>query len=440
MVDKYFGIMMRKKKTFPIETVYIDKLVHGGQGLGVLSDGRKCFVWGALPEEQVEVQLTRSKKDWAEGFVHSVVSASTSRIEPLEPDIYMATSPWQIIEYNQEAKVKQGILAETFLREGVTVAWHAFYQQPNPYNYRNKMEYNFWYDTDNRQVSLALHKRGSHQKVAVNGSALASGAINKAAEALVLYINNKNIEARPLKSVILRSDGRGEVGISLFVNDRSVVKELMDFKYPNMVYEIVYSNPKSPASVATEVLVSPKEQLTDALLGKEFIYSTRSFFQVNVPVYEQVLGLIKKYIAEANATSVVDLYSGVGSIGLSVVDDSVQLTLIEISEESVQQAKQNIGRRENIQLIQEAAESTLEHITKDDVLIVDPPRAGLHRAVVAKIIEQQPNDVIYLSCNPSTQARDIKMLQEGGYKIIHAQGFNFFPRTPHIESLVILKK
>lgn len=429
------------KQKFMTEQVIvrIDKLVHGGQGLGVLADGRKCFVWGALLGETVNVQLTKKKKDYAEGVAVEIIKASPDRIEPQEPDIYLATSPWQIINYAKEAEYKQVILAETFAREHVELDWQDFYQEANDFGYRNKMEYNFWFFNETNLVSLALHKRGTHQKVAVAGSLLASDVINAAGQALVKYINDNKIEARPIKSVILRSDSSGKVGISLFVNDKAVAKEFSKFKFPNSIFEIVYSNPKSPASVATEILQPNNEPLADMLLGREFLYSTRSFFQVNIPIYEKVLKIIADEIAKNSKAHILDIYSGVGSIGLSVVGDSQKLTMIETSQECTDQAKINMVGRKNCEVVTATAEGALDYITGEEIVILDPPRAGLHKHVTEKLIEAKPTKIIYLSCNPSTQARDIKLLIDAGYKITQAQGFNFFPRTPHIESLVVLQ-
>ena len=426
------------KKSLPIVEVKIAKLVHGGQGMGLLPDASKCFVWGALPGEVVQVQLTKRKKDWTEGYAVQVLQPSGNRIEPKEPNMYLATSPWQILYYAQEAIAKQAILAESFQREGVSVQWQPFYQQDNPFNYRNKMEYNFWYDNDSSKVSLALHKRGSHQKVAVQESALASHAINNAGKELITYINKNRIEARPLKSVILRSSSAGTVGVSLFVNDVSVAVEFANLNIPNSILEVVYSNPKSPASVATQVLQPADEQLFDTLLGNVFNYSTRSFFQVNIPVYERVLKIISAEVAQHPTTPVLDLYSGVGSIGLSVVSNSQQLTMVETSQECTDQAKLNMVGRANVAAITTTAESAIEYITGKEIVIVDPPRAGLHKHVTKALCAQKPSKIVYLSCNPSTQARDVNMLVAAGYKIAMAQGFNFFPRTPHIESLIIL--
>ncbi|MBP7820753.1 23S rRNA (uracil(1939)-C(5))-methyltransferase RlmD [Candidatus Saccharibacteria bacterium] len=420
------------------EIVEVSKLVHGGQGLGLLPDGKKVFAWGALPGEKVLVRLTKSKRDWAEGYVVEVIEPSKDRIDPEEPSIYLATSPWQILNYKIEASFKQHILNEAFEREGVEVNWQLFYQPKEPFNYRNKMEYNFWFFTDTNQVSLALHRRGSHQKVAVEGSLLASNEINNAGKALIKYINDNAIEARPLKSVILRSDLSGRVGISLFVNDKNIKDSFNSFSHDNSIFEIVYSNPKSPASVTTEVLLPNNEPLIDVLLGRKFDYSTRSFFQVNIPVYEKVLEIIKNEIKD-DKKDILDMYSGVGSIGLSVVGKNQKLTMVEVSEESTDQAKKNMAGLENCEVVTATSESALNYITSDSTIILDPPRAGLHKVVVEKLTEEKPTKIIYLSCNPSTQARDVKMLLEAGYKISYAQGFNFFPRTPHIENLFVLE-
>lgn len=417
--------------------VTIKKLVHGGQGLGELADGRKCFVWGALPGETVSLRLTRKKRDWAEGIAEEIITPSSVRIKPPEPEIFIATSPWQILDYVAESQAKQAILEETFEREHVAIHWQDFYQDDRDFGYRNKMEYNFWFFNDTQKVSLALHMRGTHMKIAVEGSALASDVINAAGKALVTYINEYQIEARPLKSVILRSDKSGRVGISLFVNDKKIADSFANFTHPNAIFEILYSNPKSPASVTTEVLVKNDDYLTDSLLGRDFRYSTRSFFQVNIPVYEAALKEISSYIT-TDANEIIDMYSGVGSIGLSVVSDAQQLTMVETAIESTAQAKMNMIGRSNCSVVTATAESALDYITGNELIILDPPRAGLHSDVTDKLIETKPPRIIYLSCNPSTHARDVAALLSAGYKVVHARGYNFFPRTPHIESLIVL--
>lgn len=238
---------------------------------------------------------------------------------------------------------------------------------------------------------------------------------------------------------MIRSDASGKVGLSLFVIDASIAERFSAFAHPNTIFEIVYSNPKSPASVTTEVLMPASEPLSDTLLGRDFKYSARSFFQVNIPVYEAALKEIAKAVQDSGQKNIVDMYSGVGSIGLSVVGDDQKLTMVEVSDESTEQARANMVGRTNCEVVTATAESVLQYFTGDEVVILDPPRAGLHSDVTEKLAEVKPPVIVYLSCNPSTQARDVKVLVDAGYKITHARGYNFFPRTPHIESLIVLQ-
>ena len=185
--------------------------------------------------------------------------------------------------------------------------------------------------------------------------------------------------------------------------------------------------------------------LTDEILGVPFRYVAEGFFQVNLPVYEQALTDMAAWIRTAsvesnNALSTVDMYSGVGTIGLTIGGEKV--TLVEVNEHAVQEMQRNIhalGREHNAKAVLAASEQALDYIHPDNLIIVDPPRAGLHTDVVNRLLEQLPPRIVYLSCNPVTQARDVALLSEN-YHIVHHQGYNFFPRTPHIENLVVLDK
>lgn len=423
-----------------LEEVLIDKIVAGGQGIGTLGDGRKVFVWGVLPGELALVRVYKKKKDYAEAVVEKIIKPSSNRIESLEPLTYLANSPWQIVDFDTEAKLKEQILREVFSREGLEITWQDFYQNDQAYNYRNKMEYNFWFDKETDRLDLAIHARASHRKIAVKISQLASESINQAGINLVNYLNHKQIAGRDIKSVILRSSQTGETGISLFIKNKELLDKLADFSTTFALGEVVFSDPKSPASVVTSSLSQSSSFLSDKLLGRNFRYSVRSFFQVNIPVYEEVLKMIATYVNKSGLSEVIDLYSGVGSIGLSVVSDSQQLTLVDISQDSIDQALINIEGRPNCHAVAAKSEDIVDLIKPDSLVILDPPRAGLHPKVIAKILESKPPLLVYLSCNPTTQARDLKLLLEAGYLIQMAKGYNFFPRTPHIESLVILRR
>jgi 23S rRNA (uracil1939-C5)-methyltransferase len=152
-----------------------------------------------------------------------------------------------------------------------------------------------------------------------------------------------------------------------------------------------------------------------------------------LPIFEVALDHIKQAVAK---DLVIDMYSGVGSIGLCIGDTVT--ALIEIDESNIAYTKQNVNNR-NIEIVHASSEEAIDYITDKNTIVVDPPRAGLHKDVIARIVETKPKKVVYLSCNPSTQARDIAIMSSADYKITRAEGYNFFPRTPHIESLIVLE-
>jgi 23S rRNA (uracil1939-C5)-methyltransferase len=408
--------------------IQIEKLVHGGQGIGTLSDGRRVFVWNALPGETVNVRLTKNKKNLAEGIAEEIVQASLERAVPKDA-AYLSTSPWQMMSFEAENTYKQEILHETMQREHVAYAGEiVMHAGKSQWHYRNKMEYSFW--ADDSGLHLALFNRGTHQKQIVEGSSIAMPAIDVSADAVLSVLNMHNIRGSQLKTVVVRANQAGETVVALFVKDQSFpeLAELQDTAEGVVVY---YSNPKSPASVITQELYRYGQiTLTDTIQGRGITYDVNSFFQVNLEIFEQALGAIKR---AAGNDRVVDIYSGVGTIGAPIGAHK----LVEIDEHNIEMAKTNIGQSD-VEVVHASAEGALEHIEQGLTLIVDPPRAGLHQKVTDRIIEAKPHKVIYLSCNPVTQARDLALLQST-YDIKTIEGYNFFPRTPHIESLAVLE-
>ncbi|USN97803.1 MAG: class I SAM-dependent RNA methyltransferase [Candidatus Nomurabacteria bacterium] len=425
----------KKLESYVLENITLEKFVNGGQALGYTAEGKPLFVWGGLAGERVDVLVTKSKKGILEGVVEKVKVASENRVEPENEYEYLSTSPWQILRFDYENQVKLDLLKQTFKHEaGIDLCEVTMFAGDKQYGYRNKMEYNFWGDEDG--LHLALHKRGSGQKIKLEGSVLASETINKAGESILSTLNNLGVFAGDLKSLILRSSADGKCVGALFVKK----EDFSELELPEGLDGLVcyYSNPKSPASVITKELWKKGEiTLEDKILDKNLKYDVNSFFQLNLPVFEEALRDIKKYL---NDGKIVDFYGGTGSIGISLINNKNELKIVELDEHSAQMAKVNIKDLDNAKVFSLSAEESLEKIVSDSVLVVDPPRAGLHKKVVQSICEVKPKQLIYLSCSPVTQARDLKEIIEAGYKIKFARGYNFFPKTPHIESLIILEK
>ena len=432
-------VMSKKEPKF--ETLTLDKIVGGGQALGTLEDGRKAFVWGGLPEEAVTIRVTKKKSKFVEGIVTEIHTKSPERVAPLDPTSYLSTSPWQIMSFAAEQHYKAALIEEAFeLHDIVLPGVIDVYTDNKTSHYRNKVEFSWFGDTKDGvdTLDLAFFMRGGMGKIPVDSCSLLPEPMMNLAIATRDLLRTKDVTARNLKTLLIRCDQNGDCVWQLYVKDKlpNIITKTEAEALPAQGGEVIYSDPRSPASRITERLATfGNIVLTDTILGVPFRYATEGFFQVNIPVYEQALKDMKEWIG---AEKVIDLYSGVGSIGLTIGGDNV--TLIEMNEHAVREMRENIVRLgKNATAVLAPSEKALEYVTSDATIIVDPPRAGMHTDVITRLLEAAPSRIIYLSCNPVTQARDVALLAET-YGIRAHRGYNFFPRTPHIEHLVVLDK
>lgn len=429
-------------KRYKEETVHLQAFAIGGQAIGELANGKKIFVWGGLPGEEVVVRLTKQKSKWAEGVVTEVLSRSPDRIDPKDAESYLSTSPWQILDESKEDTAKHALVKEAFLQHHVDLPETASYHPTSQFfGYRNKVEFSFYYDTEADRLELGFFRRGGQGKIPVQGTSLAMPQINAAAIAIRDVLRRNGAQGRHLKTLLIRAQADGQVVAQLYVKDKEArYLEAADIAHLGLQgFQLIYSNPLSPASVITEVLESyGRTVLSDTLGGVEFTYACEGFFQVNLPVYRQALEDMARYVDPGRPT--LDLYSGVGTIGLTIGQG--ETVLVEENPACVAEMQQNIARlHKPAHAVSASSEQALDYITDQVTVIVDPPRAGLHRAVIERLREVAPPTVVYLSCNPATQARDTALLTHGGpYVIGQAKTYNFFPRTPHIEHLVVLQQ
>ena len=431
--------------------IKIAKIIPGGMGLGTDQDGRKVFFWNALPGESVtEYEITKQKSRYLEAIATKIESPSPHRVDPKDP-CFLSTSPWQIMDYSYELAQKQSLVVEIFREHGIDIATPDIITDHQDYHYRNKMEYALYWNNQTSQIELAFHQRGSHRKIPITKSSIERPELFQHATKIIDDLNSRGEPARKYQTLLLRCNQQGQVSGGLYENGKP--------------------HPEFPP-------------LTDTILGHAYSYSPNGFFQINLPVYELALQEIKKHIS---TDQVLDLYAGVGTIGLSVAPTH-HLTLVEIDRSAFNELAKNCEehndivfkekaknrkrhnnivfeehicrrgkygatearndgpegafRKDNIimpKAILDKAENTLNYINYDQTVILDPPRAGCAHELIDKLLEVNPQKIIYLSCNPATQARDVKSLLEA-YRIDFVKTFNFFPHTPHIENLVILSR
>ena len=402
-------IKMKQKNPIitPETPLEIINFATTGQGIATNSDSKKIFLWNALPGEKVtEYQILKQKSHLTEAVALKIENPNPHRVLPHD-EHYLSNSPWQILDINYENSVKKHIIEELFSK--LKTPEITFEASDNEYFYRNKMEYSLYYDHETTKIHPAIHRRGSHHKIPILTSSLENPAIYRRAMEIIDELNLRQEDSRKYQSLLLRCNRQGEVSGGLYENYQ-----------PHPVFK----------------------NLTDKILEYKFSYSPNGFFQINLPEYEKVLRKIKDFIKDQK--KVIDLYSGVGTIGLTVAGDK-NLTLVEVDKfahgellNNIETVKSSNGNS-NITGILAKSETIYDHITHDSTVIVDPPRSGCDTTLIETIKQKLPEKLVYLSCNPITQVRDLDSLLNY-YEIKNVTGYNFFPHTPHIECLVLLER
>lgn len=421
-----------------------------GKAEGVAHDGSarvrteagEARIFGMLLGEEGIIEVHK-KHGLLVGTLKELTVPSPARKMPDELH-YLACSPFQVMEYPLQAEIKRNILSELFsyYPDAPKVE---FTPASQFYGYRTKIEFSFCdrEGEDSIPLSLAFHERGggSRRIPLLAGCALASDDMNRIALAITKKLREAGCTARDLKSLVVReSKSTGKI-LAILYAKAGALPEFSTADIDRLAGFIVFhSTEKSPASVPTKELWCVGEsELCENILGCDVTYSWDSFFQNNIRVFARAVEEMQKVIPVG--ANILELYSGVGTIGLLLAQSGAKhVHGVEIVPGAVNSAKKNAENAKLTNYVAEcipAEKMDARLLEKRDVLVLDPPRAGLHPKVIAMIKENPPRTIVYLSCNPETQARDYSALKEL-YKIERMSGFDFYPQTPHLESLLIL--
>lgn len=425
------------QNTFPVK---IEKIAHDGAA-EAMHEGKPVRVHGMLLGEEGIVEAHKKHGIWV-GTLKELSHASPSRMLPEELH-YLACSPWQVMEYPTQVELKHAMIAELFGYYADAPSC-GFTPAVKFYGYRTKIEFSFCDRNGEQEIllSLAFHERGggARRLPLPDGCALASEHMNQVALELCKRLREGGYTARDLKTLIVReSKSDGKVVAMLFAKKTEIAQFAVD-DIPHLDGFIVFhSTEKSPASVPTKELWRVGDGiLHESIVDTDIQYSWDSFFQNNIPVFEEALRMMMSALpAQAN---VLELYSGVGTIGLVLAKNAAHVHGVEIIQGAVDSAKENAARAKLDNYVAEcipAEKMDARLFDKKNVLVLDPPRVGLHPKIIDHIRVKLPERIIYLSCNPETQARDYSLLAEH-YKIDLIHGFDFYPQTPHVESLLVL--
>lgn len=483
---------MRKGEILELE---IDRVAHGGQGVARV-DGFVVFVKGAIPGDTVRAIVTRKKKDFAEARVVEIILASQDRIKAPCPYFgYCGGCQWQHVIYTRQLEYKKALVEEAMTRTGglYGIPIHEPIGSEKTFGYRNKMEFSFsdrqWViDVEGKpeggnaakdgglgfpplekvdtgrltergrrnspgQPALGLHVPGTFNKVIdVEACLLQEERGNEILREVKRFAKESGFPAYNLKSHeglwrfltlrrsrffeqwmvnIITSEYRKELAENLARHITSTFPE---------VKTVVNNVTARRAGIAVgewESVLTGTGVIEDRIGPYAFQISANSFFQTNTASAATLYDKVADYAELTGSESVLDLYSGTGTIPIFLASRSRQIVGMEITESAVEDARKNCRANgiDNCRFMLGDIRAGLSLIPfKPDVLIIDPPRAGMHKDVTAKILELGMGKIVYVSCNPATMARDLGELKDS-YEVAEIQPVDMFPHTYHVESV-----
>jgi 23S rRNA (uracil1939-C5)-methyltransferase len=431
----------------------IDGLAFGGAGVARL-DGYVIFVRGAVPGDRVRAVVTKRKKAYAEARTLEVLEPSPDRVPAVADH---AGAPWQVLPYERQLEVKATQVDDALRRIGHLDGYELepIVAAVEPWRYRNKLEYSFGTAEDGTLI-CGFHAAGSWERIEhVEDCLLASERGNEARRAALDWCRARGLGAYArreqtglLRNLVVREGRRtGELQVRLVTSDAQL--DLDGFAEAvgadSVLWTRVEGVGETTAGGATEVLQGT-DAIDEELGGLRFRVSAEAFFQTNTEMAERLYGAAGEYAALQGWERVYDLFCGIGTIGLSLAPRAGEVWGLDIVEEAIADAIANARTNEidNARFfagdVRLAMRELVERAGRPDVLVVDPPRAGLSAKVVRRVIEASPARIVYVSCNPTTLAPNAAQLVEAGYALRRVRPFDMFPQTPHIECVALLER
>jgi 23S rRNA (uracil1939-C5)-methyltransferase len=433
----------------------IDDLAFGGNGVARL-DGYVLFVSGAVPGDRVRAVVTKRKRHYGEARTIDVLEPSPERIAPLADH---PGAPWQVLPYERQLEIKQAQVADALTRIGHLDGHQLDEIVPavERWRYRNKLEYSFGTDAEG-QLVCGFHAPGSWEDiVGLEDCLLASERGNAAREQVLAWARAKGLGAYDrrtqtglLRNLVVREGRRtGELQVRLVTTPQDPPPDLEGLEEAVEADGLLWTEAGGVGETTAggrTTLLAGKEHLAEEVSGLRFAISPDAFFQTNTEMAERLYAIAGDLAALQGWERVYDLYSGIGTVGLSLAARAGELWGIEIVESAVADAIEN-ARANGIDKarffagdVRLAMRDLAQKAGKPDVIVVDPPRAGLSAKVVRRIIETAPRRVVYISCNPTTLAPNAAQLVEAGWKLRRVSPVDMFPQTPHIECVAVLDR
>jgi 23S rRNA (uracil1939-C5)-methyltransferase len=432
----------------------IDSLAFGGNGVARTDGGYVVFVSGAIPGDRVRAQITKRNRRYADARTVALLEPAPDRIAPLADH---PGAPWQVIPYARQLEIKAQQVDDALRRIGHLDGYvlEEIVPADEQWRYRNKLEYSFGTGEDGELV-CGFHAPGSWEQILpMTDCLLASEAGNAARESVLAWAREHGLGAYDrrsqvglLRNLVVREGRRtGQIGIRLVTSQGELDTESLTAAVAcdSLAWTQIESVGETTVGGENQLLAG-SGTILEELSGLELAISPEAFFQTNTEMAEKLYAVAAEYAQLKGWERVYDLYSGIGTIGLALASRAGEVWALEIVEPAVADAIANAKRNEIVNVhhfagdVRLAMRELVERAGRPDLLVVDPPRAGLSQKVVRRIIESSPPRIVYVSCNPTTLAPNAAQLVEAGYTLTRVRPVDMVPQTPQIECVALLER
>lgn len=451
---------------FPVEKnemleVEIIDLTHEGLGVAKV-EGYPLFIENALPGEKIKIKVVKVGKSFGYGKVLTIIKSSEDRM-PIEDTKFsqVGISPLQHLKYSAQLDFKTNQVKNVLQRVAKLpdVPVSDTLGMRHPWGYRNKAQIPV--RKKDNQLQTGFFRKNSHELIPLEHFYIQDPAIDEAIIKLRDIMRkygvkpyNETDHTGNLRHIIVRRGYyTGEMMVVLITRTpklfpiSKIIPEIVDV-LPEVVSIVQNVNTKKTNVIFGEetIILHGKDSIVDTIFDLKFEISARSFYQVNPQQTQVMYQKVEEFAQLSGKEIVLDAYCGIGTIGLTLAKDAKHVYGVEIVEEAVKNAENNaqINGIKNATFTVGTAEETIPKMLQEgiipDVVIIDPPRKGLEKSLIDVLNEAQPEQIIYVSCNPATLARDLALFNEGNYEINAVQPVDNFPQTTHIETIVLLSK
>jgi 23S rRNA (uracil1939-C5)-methyltransferase len=436
--------------------LHIDSLAFGGAGVARHEGGWVVFVGGALPGDTVRAVVTKRKRHYGEARLVEVVTPSPDRLAPKADH---PGAPWQVMPYEKQLEIKAAQVEDALRRLGHLDGFEMLpiVAADEQWRYRNKLEFSFGTDRETGGLICGFHAPGSWEDIVhVEDCLLQSERGNVARRSVLEWARaqghtayDRRTQLGELRNLVIREGRRtGELQVRLVVSDGVEVDAgtlHAAVAADSLLVTSIETAGETTAGGTTE-RVAGEETITEELGGLSFKLGGQSFFQTNTEMAEKLYAVAADLAGLQGWERVYDLFSGIGTIGLSLAPRSGEVWGLEIVEEAIANAIDN-AKANNISNahyfagdVRLALRDLVEKAGRPDVIVVDPPRAGLSQKVVRRVLEASAKRIVYVSCNPTTLAPNAAQMTEAGYVLKTVRPVDMFPQTPHIECVALLER